>query len=33
VPYPIGWLLLRVLWVSYMRAALHRALALASAPP
>lgn len=33
VPYPVGWLLLRVLWVSYMRAALHRALVLASAPP
>jgi hypothetical protein len=32
VPYPIGWLLLRVLWVSYMRASLQRALASASAP-
>jgi hypothetical protein len=32
VPYPVGWVLLRVLWASYMRAALRRALALASAP-
>jgi hypothetical protein len=30
VPYPVGWLLLRVLWVSYMRAALRRATVMAT---
>jgi Polyketide cyclase / dehydrase and lipid transport len=32
VPYAVGWVLLRLLWTSYMQAALNRAIELASAP-